>query len=50
VSIIPLYEDEVVQPHFPPAHKYEEVISPKYEDVFMGDISYMVYQHLDYFI
>jgi hypothetical protein len=28
VSILPLDEDEVVQPCFPPAHEDEEVISP----------------------
>jgi len=50
MSIIPLDEYEIVQPRFPPAHKDEEVISPKDADVFMGDLSDMVDQHLDDFI
>jgi len=49
VSIISIDEDEVVQPHVPPAQKDEEVISMKDVDVFNGYLSNMVDQHLDDF-
>jgi hypothetical protein len=50
IPILSLDEDEVAQPCFPPAHKDEEVISPKDADGSMGDLSDMVDQHLDDFI
>jgi hypothetical protein len=50
VSIVSLDEDEVFQPHFPPAHKDEEVIIPNDVDVSMGDLLDMVDQHIDDFI
>jgi hypothetical protein len=50
VSILLLDEDEVVQPCFPPAHKYEEVINPNDADDFVEDFSDMVDQRIDDFI
>jgi hypothetical protein len=50
ISILPLDKDEVVQPFFPPTHKYEEVISPNDVDDFVEDLSDMVDQHIDDFI
>jgi hypothetical protein len=50
VSMIPLDEDEVFQPYFPPAYKDEEVISPKDVDDFVEDFSDTVDQHINDFI
>jgi hypothetical protein len=42
VPVLPLDEDEVVQPCFPLAHEDEDVISPNDVDVFVKDLSNMV--------
>jgi hypothetical protein len=50
VSMLPLDEDEVIQPCFPLAHEDEEVISPNYENYFVKGLFGMVYLHIDDFI
>jgi hypothetical protein len=50
MPILPLDEDEVVHPSFPPAHKYEEAISLDDANDFMEDLSDMIYQHINDFI
>jgi hypothetical protein len=50
VFVLPLDEDEVVQPCFPPAHEDEEVISPNDANSFVKDLSDMVDLHIDDFI